>query len=294
MRLIAIVPVRNEDWVIGLSLRALLMWCDEAVVLDHASADGTADILAAVASEHPGRVTVLHEARTIWAEMAHRQRLLDAARERGASHVVIVDADEVLTGNLLPDIRAAIESLALGCSLRTAMYNMAGSHDRYGTGGSIWARAQTTVAFADRADLCWRANNGYDHHHREPYGSECGSILQRARGGVMHLQFSNRRRLRAKHALYKMIEVSRWPDKPKIHIDQLYNMAPQWAESTETTEAPPEWWEPYKHLLRHLNVSAMPWQEAECLRLYSEHGPGAFDGLELFGFVPDISFSVSP
>src|ERR1700683_1376879 len=92
MRLIAILPVRNEDWCLGLSLRAMLMFCDEVIVGLHACTDASAKIVADVLFEEPGRITWTEHRDPIWSEMAHRQALLDIARERGATHIAIVDA----------------------------------------------------------------------------------------------------------------------------------------------------------------------------------------------------------
>ncbi|HXO41397.1 MAG TPA: glycosyltransferase, partial [Thermoanaerobaculia bacterium] len=61
MKLVGMMPVRNEDWVLGLSLRAALLFLDEVVVLDHGSSDGTPELLASIAAEHPGRVHRLAE-----------------------------------------------------------------------------------------------------------------------------------------------------------------------------------------------------------------------------------------
>ena len=63
MKIVATIPVRNEDWCLGLTLRALLRWVDSVVVLDHASTDGTREILAEVDAEHPGRLATLPGAR---------------------------------------------------------------------------------------------------------------------------------------------------------------------------------------------------------------------------------------
>src|SRR3954468_875088 len=98
MRLIATLPARNEDWCLGLSVRAALRWCDAVVVLNHASSDRTAKILCDVVAEVGNRLRVIHEPNPEWSEMSHRQRLLDEARSMGATHIAIVDADEVLTG----------------------------------------------------------------------------------------------------------------------------------------------------------------------------------------------------
>src|SRR5262245_23758182 len=101
MRLVATLCARNEDWVLGMSARAALMWCDHVVLFNHASTDDPGEVAAQVVAEYPERVTYLSDDDPTWKEMAHRQRMLDAARAAGATHIAIVDADEVLSGNLL-------------------------------------------------------------------------------------------------------------------------------------------------------------------------------------------------
>ena len=104
MKIIGLMAARNEQWCLGLSARAALMWLDELVILVHASTDATADIAGAVMREHLGRVCLLFEDDPVWREMQHRQRMLDCARERGATHICYIDADEVLTGHLLDPV----------------------------------------------------------------------------------------------------------------------------------------------------------------------------------------------
>lgn len=108
-------------------------------------------------------------------------------------------------------------------------------------------------------------------------------------GGVLHLWGANERRLRAKHALYKMVETIRWPHKSRAEIDRLYNLAflpaagPQFEQRWHFAEVPFEWWLPYQHLLPYLDLAATPWQEEECSRLHTLHGARRFEGLDLFG-----------
>jgi hypothetical protein len=283
MKLIGILPVRNEDWVLGLSLRALLMWCDEVIVLDHASTDLTPHILSGIAEE-TGKVTVLQDSDPTWKEMAHRHRLLQAARAAQATHIAIVDADEVLTGNLLLRIRAEVQALSPGGLLRCGLPCITGSLDQYRIDGVFGERAETSIAFGDREDLAWYTqHDGYDFHHREPYGAKKQGSIPRKRGGLMHLQFVYRRRLVAKHALYKMTEVLRWPGRePVAAVEQRYNQAPDWS-GMHTAQVPRAWWEPYEHLMQYIDITHEPWHETECRRLMAEHGPQRFAGLNLFG-----------
>lgn len=280
------MPVRNEDWVLGLSLRAALKWCDGAVVLNHSSTDGTSDILDEITCEYPGRLTVLADQDGTWREMQHRQRLLDHARMAGATHIALVDADEVLSGNLLPTIRDQIRQLPLSSYVQIPMRNLWRSISHYRSDSGIFGgRAITSVAFADTAACSWFAKGGYDHHHREPHGSRCACRWYGIPGGVMHLQFASWRRLVAKHALYKMSERLRWPQKPVGDIDKLYSLALD-EGGLQRQEVPAGWWEPYLELMEYLNVDREPWQERECQVLWSQYGPGTFAGLDLLG-VPD-------
>jgi hypothetical protein len=285
VNLIGLMPARNEAWVIGLSARAALRWCDELILLLHACSDDTAAIVDQISAEHPGRVHVLIEPDPDWAEMAHRQRLLTAARGRSATHLALVDADEVLTGNLLTVIREWIEPLTQGAHIQVGMRCMWRSLDWYRSGVSVWSnRWDLALAFSDHPSLKWEKVNGYDHHHRQPFGSVLAKRAYALDGGVMHLQFANWRRLRAKHARYKMMERVKYPGKSIAAIERLYNQALD-ETRLQTMAAPASHWEPYADLMGHIDLDAEPWQESECRRLMREHGPETFAGLNLFDVV---------
>lgn len=285
MNLVSLTVARNEACFIGLSLRVALKWCDSSVILLHSCVDRTREIVEQVAAENPGRVRILEDNNAWWSEMAHRQATLDEARRMGATHCAVVDADEVLTGDLLPNIRAEIESVPASRHLGIRMFNLHRSIGQFRSDTGVWGKqAGTMISFTDSPDLTWRpASDGYDHHHRHPRGSR---FLRKigSPGGVMHLQFASWRRLTAKHALYKMTERIRWPHKPVAEIDRLYNMALDEA-GAEVQPTPAEWWAPYADLMQHLDVNAEPWQEAECQRLWDALGPAPFNGLNLFGLV---------
>src|SRR5215475_9209519 len=105
MKLTAIMPVRNEEWILGLSARVALEWCDELVVLNHCSFDRTHAILEEISRE-TGRVRFAAHNTSQWREMEHRQQLLDIARHYEATHIALIDADEVLCADSLPGIRS--------------------------------------------------------------------------------------------------------------------------------------------------------------------------------------------
>ena len=292
MKIVGLCPARNEDWVLALSARVALMWCDELIILVHASEDRTAAIASELSCEFPGRVWVSFEQDPNWDEMTHRERLLQGARQRGATHIAIVDADEILTGNLLPSIRTYVETLPAGHILQLPGYNLRGSIDRYHSNG-IWGNRMFSMVFRDQPSASWR---GDQFHHREPFGMPnipCQPVRQ-GQGGVMHLWGANERRLIAKHASYKVTELVRWPYKPIREIDRMYNLAIHASASNGTrfavrdweyADVPTAWWEPYADLMHHLNLTEVPWQEAAVRAIVAEHGREKFAGLDLYGVV---------
>ena len=284
MKLIATMPVRSEDWILGCSLRAVLRWCDEVVVLNHASTDNSAVIIGEVARENPFRVTLIEDAGEKWDEMPQRQRMLEAARRNQATHIAIVDADEILTGNLLSQIRSDIANLPPGYAIEVPGYNLRGSLTKYHQNG-IWGNRWFSLAFADNKRVGWV---GDQFHARLPAGLTRTKPYQQNVGGVMHLWGTSERRLRAKHRLYRITERLRWPSKPAAEIEEMYSWATKGRPAANDT---PErwrynythqtWWAPYADIMRHIHSDAEPWQEAECARLIALHGPKKFAGLDL-------------
>lgn len=286
IRIVGIVPIRNEDWIIGFTLRALLMWVDALVVLLHATTDGSLSILQQISREHPERLTILQESETVWREMSHRQRLLQEARGLGATHVAILDADEVLSYNLIPKIPDAIASLQPGAVLQLYWAHAWRGLSHYRVDGP-WADKWASSVFCDAPNLHWKTRNGYDHHHRHPFESlgdgRGPRPFRQTHGAVIHFQHASWRRLLAKQALYKMIERVRWPDRASTDtVDRMYN-ATVCETGVVLKPLPEEWVKGYGELWRHVDLTRPPWYEKEIQYLLARHGKQRFCGLDMFG-----------
>lgn len=288
------MPVRNEEWCLGLSLRVALMWCDALAVHLHSCRDSSWDIAEEIQKEY-GEDRILLSARLdpLWDEMRDRQFMFGHAREHGATHIAIVDADEILTGNLLPrqysgmpateGVRAYVDAMIPGYILQLPLYNLRHGITQYHSNG-IWGNRIVSLAFADDPRLQWAGDR---FHAREPQGAALTPYrpIQQGQGGVVHLWGASERRLRAKHALYKLTERLRWSNKPVQQIDDLYSLAIKPREPWTFASVPEAWWKPYEQWMKYLDVDAEPWQEAECRRLVAEHGREKFAGLDLFDVV---------
>jgi hypothetical protein len=293
MKLVGLMPVRNEDWVLSVSLRRALEWCDDVVLFLHGCADGSLTVVADAQSRVIDRLSYIVEPDECWSEMEHRQRLLAAAMaEHGATHIAIIDADEILTANVCQEAREHIETLPPETMLELPGYNLRNGLGHYHANG-IWGNRWFGTAFKADPRLRWEGDR---FHHREPMGVRFHRVrpIRHGQGGVLHMWGASERRLRAKHALYKIIERLRWPSKCADLIDAEYNlwrspedcrrMYPQqlqFAQPWLYDELPSDW---LKGLdLTQLHLDAEPWQEAECRRLVELHGAAMFRGLDLFG-----------
>jgi len=239
---------------------------------------------------------------TEWAEMAQRQFLLDAARADGATHIAMIDADEVLTGNLLPTIRETIASGMPGVVLQLPWLALPRRTDHYLTSGVWGPGQQVSMAFKDTPAAHWALHAGRDFHHRNPMGvgRSFRTPMKPADGGLMHLQFLSERRLRAKQALYLATEVLRWPapcvlegvycqthEQLAERLNWMYGRAVYESDPEKYSSAatPISWWESYSGLMQYLDLSenAQTWQELELKRLIAEHGAQKFAGIDFFG-----------
>jgi hypothetical protein len=292
MKIVSLTVTRNEEWVLGLSLRTALQWVDHAIVLDHASTDGTRKIVEEVMTEFPGRVSYFEEKNPVWMEMDHRQRTLDEGRKVGGTHFAIVDSDELPTANVLPNLRGWFEALKDRQLMDLPLIPVWGSLEAYRCDPSgMWQKSWLTLGWKDDGHCFWKAKeDGYQYHQRPPYGT-VQEVSNRARpvgrhmdGGVMHLQFANLRRLRAKHAYYKMEEVVRWPGREHISmIEKKYSMATK-ENGLVIRPCPESWWKGYRKDL--VAISNVPWHEDACRALWAKYGPERFKGLDLYALLP--------
>jgi glycosyltransferase involved in cell wall biosynthesis len=100
--------------ILGLTLRGVMLIVDELIVLDHASTDDTVLIIHEIAPEPPGRIHYQCRKDPLWREATIRQSLLDDGCKIGGTHFWVIDADELATGNVLPQIRPLLAALEPG------------------------------------------------------------------------------------------------------------------------------------------------------------------------------------
>lgn len=290
MRLIGLMLVRNEEWCIEASLRVALMWCDVVVVSMDRCLDSTRmmvhDVRVETKVETEYRVHELFPSPwNVWNEMDLRHGTLEYGRQIHGTHFAIIDGDELLTANLFVRTRHWFEDLKPGEVLELPRIAPV-SLDSYWTDNHEHACGGITLGFCDRPDLAWRPRGSeqYHFHARPPAGS--GPVMEplgreRSQGGVMHLQYANRNRMRAKSLWYMLNERVRWPNrKTPQELNAIYG--DMLAVPRETKPIPDEWWTEEKQYI-HLD-EAESWHLEECRQMVKEYGREILTGLNTRGF----------
>ena len=286
MRLIGLMLVRNEEWVIRASLLKALQWCDHVYVLLHACTDWTLPYIKEIEMKE-GQITYEEVPDSgKWDEMDLRQRTLERGRELGGTHFAMIDADEILTANITMPVRRWVENLRPGEVLDLPMACPHRGLDEYRHDQSVWCnRNDFSVAFADSPDLSWKPrDHGYQHHARCPNGVNIRirPLSSLSHGGVFHLQWADFNRLQWKHRHYKMMELIRWPDREGVaEIDRKYSQALD-ERGLGTAPIPAEWWD--RAIKDKIKLGVEPWYKAECDKLLAKHGTEYFKGLNLWGY----------
>ena len=290
-KLLALTATRNEDWVLGLSLRVSLSYCDGVIIADHGSTDRTEQIIRDAQAEFPGRAIDVHRVEHAeWKEADIRQEMLERGRRLGGTHFIIADADEVPTGNLFPHLRSLALDMRPGCCAALPMIAPYHTSATYRWDGPWGERSAIPWAFRDSPQLHWKISNDYQIHRRSPFNAiDQGLLLTgRKRGGLFHLQFVNKDRLQCKAAWYKMMETVTYPGKrTAADLNKMYDWTLREDSSMSLEAVPQDWWTPYEQRgwLQYLAPDAPAWQQFEARKLVAQHGREQFRGLELFGIV---------
>ena len=166
-KIVGLVPVRNEDRMIVPCLKALAMYTDAIVVLDDASEDGT--VAAVQALQQECKVERIIAKKTWYRdEPGDRNLLLQAGREIGGTHFIVIDADEMFTANLSQDnlLRNKILALQPGERLRITWINLWRSVDAFRYDDSSWSREAVDAIFCDDGNCFYSSD--FIHTSRSP------------------------------------------------------------------------------------------------------------------------------
>ena len=275
MKIIALMPVRNEAWVLPHSLACLSAFCDIILVNDQSSEDESREICR----RFP-KVVVLESSAQLVCEQA-RWQLLDAAREYDGCNVLwCTDADELMSPVLATRfVDAHRADLKPGMVVECLYYHLWHSADRYRSNGRKYAPYWKEIGLRDDRHMDFNRMRRLPlHEPRVPLEGAAGA-LRATNLPVLHLQWLLAERNQMKQAWYRCRELLD-ASKTAAAINDLYSgTLPDPGVRTETV--PAAWVEGVT--FPDLAVDHVPsWQERDIRGWFDTNTPGFFEPLEIW------------
>jgi hypothetical protein len=275
MKVIALLPVRNEAWILPHSLACLSAFCDVILVNDQRSEDESRE----VCRRFP-KVVLLESAEPLVCEQA-RWQLLDAARGYDGFNLLwCTDADELmspaLTTRFVEAQRAVLEP---GTVVECLYYHLWHRADRYRIAEPNYGPHWKEIGLRDdrRMDFS-RTRRLPLHEPRVPLAGAAGR-LRAADLPVLHLQWLLAERNQMKQAWYRCRELLDG-SKTSAAINDLYSRTLP-SPAVRTEPVPPAWVEGIT--FPDLTIDRIPsWQEREVRELFDAHSPAFFEPLEIW------------
>lgn len=201
MKIITLVPVKNESWILDFSLKNFSLFSDEIIMLD----DGSEDDSAAVASRHEKVTIIPYKDNEPLVNMSKRRSaLLDAGRKANGTHFVCLDADEIVSEKILESFRDNLVRLSPGEKLLLPWILV-----NRNEGGFVYSKEYETIhkdfAFCDDGKVLFldRALS----EERTPGNNELAKKISFDQGCVYHFQNIPLKRNQYKQAWYRCNEL---------------------------------------------------------------------------------------
>lgn len=281
-KIVGLLPARNESIFITQCLKALSLHTDAIVYLDDASTDNTVALVEALAKECKVE-RIIRKKNWYRDEPGDRNALLQAGRDIGGTHFIVIDADEMLSANCLENnfLRNKILSLQPGDILGLNWVQLWRTIKSYRFDRSVWTWNYKDFIFCDDGKCSYSSQ--FIHTKRTPTNLKGKTfILEGYTYGMLHFQFVNWRNLLIKQAWYRCMERIRTPDKSVQDINKLY--APSKDETNlGVKDSPSEWFDRYMSFF-DANIFAKPelWRELQILGWFSHYGKEYFAALDIW------------
>ncbi len=274
MKVLGLVPVRNEAWVLRHTLSCLSEFCDVVLVQDQDSEDESRGICR----DFP-KVQLIASTKAVICEQA-RFGLLDAAREfDGNNFLWFNDADELVSPSSVKQCLAA-SPWEPGMVMECRFYNLWKTPRRYRDDLSLYRPHFKAMGFVDDRTANYDRSLDFPlHTPRVCRIQDPTKTLTAPEVRVLHLQWIVWERNQMKQAWYRCRE---WLNRTKTaaEINALYSVTFD-AMGIKTTPVPPAWVEALT--FPDASVDREPsWHEREILSWFDRDGVERFEPLEIW------------
>ena len=283
MKIIGIIPVRNEEWIIRQNLQVLTEVCNIIIVGDQDSTDQTVEICHEFPKVHlvdnSDRLpTYAYDPNVL----TTRQRLLDAARCYDGHNIILyVDADEILSANVLGNEawRSYLDALSPGEALSIPFVWIWGTPRHYVSDRSVWANLWIVCAFRDDRISDFEVGSLHEPHIPQKLNANPRKLKDVK---LLHYAQMPQNRWESRQCFAMMLELIHGKPPGQVNKEYVITMA---SKSMILAPVPPEWIEPWIDMgieLEHVDDPETNWFDLEVLKLFSHYGIERFSDLNIW------------
>jgi len=279
-KIVGLIAARNESPILEQCLKALALYTDAIVYLDDASDDNSIQIVKSLTEECKIQKII---SKNSWYrdEPGDRNKLLQAGRELGGTHFIVIDADEIFTANCLQNnfLRNQILNLKAGESMCLVWIQLWRSVNNYRFDNSVWTWSYKPIIFCDDGTCSYSSD--FIHTPRIPNLAGHRHSIQGYSHGLLHFQFVNWRNLLIKQAWYRCLEKIRDPQKSSHGINSKY--APSKDEKgLGLKPSPKEWFDNYPFFDPLAFDKPETWREKQILSWFDSYEKKFFADLDIW------------
>jgi len=272
MKIIAVLPVKNEAWILRYTLQNLSVWADHIIIADQYSTDGSLEIykdfpkVHCINNPHKG-----HSNQVRWL-------LLDTARSLFGNNnlIVCIDADEVIPPQIFKKDLLG-NSLKPGATIQMPWIQLWQTVKKY-RNDDVWKDSQKIIAFVDNGKMDYeRTFVINDHTSRVP--TKDGTGLISFNTPLLHLQFVAWDRFQWKQSWYRCSELVQ--GKNARYINNKYSPT-LLSPDDKLLETPQDWLKDIILPADLHDTPAAPWHKETILGYFREYGIGFFEPLQIW------------
>jgi hypothetical protein len=275
MKIIALLPVKNEAWVLPYTLACLSGFCDVILVHDQQSTDGSREI----AARFP-KVVWIDSPDPKICEQA-RWQLWDISRQYDGHNLLwCTDADELVSPARMQAFLDARRLGLRGGVVVDALYcHFWNDRTRYRAGLGVYSPYWKPVAIVDNRRRDYDRSRSLPlHEERVPIGVDTVRVHAED-APVLHLQWLLPNRSQMRQAWYRCRELLHGERDVRAINGQYAGTLPEW--HVPTAPIPAEWLDGVT--LPDARIDGEPtWQEAEIVKWFDLRGAEFFEPLEIW------------
>jgi len=284
MKIIALLPVKNEAWILPTFISSVEPIVDKIIAIDDGSTDDSKKILknaGALVIDNP------FSTRRGWAEYKIRQKLLDLGREHGGTHFICIDADEALTTPFLTEGKKLLSAMSPGDRYSLTWLSLWKNKSKYRDDESVWGNLHKHVIFCDDGitnfinpeNVDYNTDSGQRPHLVGPTPVVTGKKVKKIpleSGALLHYQFVNWDRFQWKQVHKRCLELIQRPSDAR-RINNTYRITLD--SPAKCSDIPPQWVE---HIQQPQNIVTELWQKNEVCNWLDDYGYEFFEPLQMW------------